>query len=294
MTTDEWTEEVRAHCERRNDDQEETSEIQAERIRRQRTCGDRREALQGHRVTITVDRVLRARGKILQNKANGPADCLVTEMLPCSPTKTLYEAAHGFDKRFRGECRALEVWKVLRLVFLEKTDAKLEKGFRGFRAIALLSVFSKWFKTVLVDVLHDEKEPSKLKRLHVGAERGVNCEHMQALVTNTFQRHWEWQEDRRVDLQPGRYRHNTASMASLDVKTAFDVANPSVVSNILTLTGVHGHFDGGLAGGNSRCPRLCLLREQRDRILVFSVRPSRRCGGTCTVGTRCQSCALES
>ena len=40
------------------------------------------------------------------------------------------------------------------------------------------------------------------RTLHVGAERGVNCEHMQALVTNIFQRHWEWQEDRRTDLQP--------------------------------------------------------------------------------------------
>ena len=61
-------------------------------------------------------------------------------------------------------------------------------------------------------MLH-EKEPSEWKRLHVGAEQGVNCEHMQALVTNIFQRHWEWQEDRRVHLQPGRYRYNTASMA---------------------------------------------------------------------------------
>ena len=70
----------------------------------------------------------------------------------------------------------------------------------------------------------------------MGAERGVNCEHMQALVTNIFQRHWEWQEDRRVDLQLGRYRYNTAFMDSLDVKTAFDVAKPPVVSKILTLT----------------------------------------------------------
>ena len=30
-------------------------------------------------------------------------------------------------------------------------------------------------------------------------------------------------------------------MASLDVKMAFDVAKPSVVSKIFTLTGVHGH-----------------------------------------------------
>ena len=31
-------------------------------------------------------------------------------------------------------------------------------------------------------------------------------------------------------------------MASLDVKTALDEAKPSVVSKILTLTGVHGHL----------------------------------------------------
>ena len=81
---------------------------------------------------------------MLLNKANGPADCLVTEMLQCLPTETVYEVAHGFDQRFRGDCSAPEAWKVPRFVFLEKPDAKLEKGLRGFRAIALLSVFSKW------------------------------------------------------------------------------------------------------------------------------------------------------
>ena len=35
-------------------------------------------------------------------------------------------------------------------------------------------------------------------------------------------------------------------MASLGVKTAFNVAKPSVVSNILTLTGVHGHLTAAL------------------------------------------------
>ena len=104
-------------------------------------------------------------------------------------------------------------------------------------------MFSKWYTTVLVDMLHDETEPSEWKNLHEGAERGINCEHMQALVTNIFQRHWEWQEDRRVDL---RYRYNTAFMASLDVKTASDVAKPSVVSRMLILTGIHGHLTAAL------------------------------------------------
>ena len=130
-------------------------------------------------------------------------------------------------------------------MFLKKPDAKFEKGLRGFCAIALLSVFSKCYTTVLVDMLHDEKEPSEWKNFHVRAER-VNCEHMQALVTNIFQRHWEWQEDRRVDLQPGRYRYHTVLMPSLDVKTAFDVAESSMASQILSLTGVHGHLKAAL------------------------------------------------
>ena len=48
-----------------------------------------------------------------------------------------------------------------------------------------------------------------------------------------------------TDLQPV-YRYNTAFMASMDVKTAFDVAKPSVVPRILTLTGVHGHLTAAL------------------------------------------------
>ena len=171
----------------------------------------------------------------------------------------------------------------------KKPDAKLEKGLRGFRAIALPSVFSKWCTTVLVDMLHDEKEPSEWKRLHVEAERGVNCEQMQALVTNIFQRHWEWQEDRRVDLQPGRYSYNTAFMASLDVKTAFDVAKPSVVSKILTLTAVHGHLTAAL---------LAAMQDVRGSARFKTVRRNSGILGAfakeCTVGTRCHICAVES
>ena len=81
-------------------------------------------------------------------------------------------------------------------MFLKKPDAKLEKGLRGFRVIALLSVYSKWYTTVLVDLLHEEKEQIEWRSLHVGAERGVNCEHMQAVA------HWEWQEDRWTDFSP--------------------------------------------------------------------------------------------
>ena len=75
--------------------------------------------------------------------------------------------------------------------FLENLTPNLKKGIRGFRAIALLSMFSKWYTTVLVELLHEEKEPIEWRNLHVGAERahaGGTYEHTAETL--------EWQEDR--------------------------------------------------------------------------------------------------
>ena len=55
-------------------------------------------------------------------------------------------------------------------MFLEKPDARLEKGLR-VRAIDPLSVFQV-VHYGLVDSLHGEKEPIEWISLHVGAERG--------------------------------------------------------------------------------------------------------------------------
>ena len=65
----------------------------------------------------------------------------------------------------------------------------------------------------------------------------MNCEYVHGLFTNPLQKRWEWRERRRKDL---------VCMASLDVKTAFDVAKPSVVSKILSLIGTHGHVVAAL------------------------------------------------
>ena len=50
-------------------------------------------------------------------------------------------------------------------------EAKLEKGLRGFRAIALMSVLAKWYAAVGVALLQGERELLEWKELHVGAER---------------------------------------------------------------------------------------------------------------------------
>ena len=252
-------------------------------------------ALQGRRIQITADWVLRARGKMMKNKANGPADCLVTEMLQCSPLETVYEVTHWFEKRFRGECPAQKLAKFCAWCFSRNLTPSLRKDFRGLRAIALLSVFSEWYTTVLVDLLHEEKEPVEWKALHVGAERGVNSEHMQeAMLPNILQNHWEWQEDHPIHLQPALSRSNTAFMASLDVKTAFAVAKPSVVSKILTLTGVPGHLAAALLAEMQDVRGSACCENYETSGQVFEVYPPGWCGGSGILGTCGQICVVES
>ena len=148
---DEWTEEVGAHCERCYDDKEETSEVQAEKIPSQRRRRDHCVAPEGRRLPSDGNAAVSPDGN-------------------CVRGSTLVRQA--FPKR--APCPGGVESSTPRVP--QKPDAKLEKGLRGFRAIALLSVFSNWYTTVLVDMLHEEKEPSEWKRMHVGAERGVNCE----------------------------------------------------------------------------------------------------------------------
>ena len=50
------------------------------------------------------------------------------------------------------------------------------------------------------------------------------------------------------------------------LKTALNVAKPSVLSRIPTYTGTHGHVVAGTAGGGERCEEFCLLRELRDGV----------------------------
>ena len=49
----------------------------------------------------------------------------------------------------------------------------------------------------VVQLPNEETEPEAWGGLHMGAERVVNCEHMQALLANIMQKRSEWQKDRR-------------------------------------------------------------------------------------------------
>ena len=65
----------------------------------------------------------------------------------------------GFRSDFRENAELQRPGEFCAWCSSKKPDARLEKGLPGFRAIALLSVFSEWYTTVLLDLLHEEKEP---------------------------------------------------------------------------------------------------------------------------------------
>ena len=50
---------------------------------------------------------------------------------------------------------------------LAKTRRRTNKGIRSYRAIALISVMSKWYASCIILRLEKEKEPESWKKLHV-------------------------------------------------------------------------------------------------------------------------------
>ena len=112
---------------------------------------------------------------------------------------------------------------VVKLVFMRKPDAAPTEWIRSYRAIALTSVMSKWYASCILLRLEKEKRARKM-------EESANwCQHLQAMVTNLPQKHWEWQEEKNPVMRHGTVVRPTMCMASLDIKTAFDEAKPKHV-----------------------------------------------------------------
>ena len=159
-----WTEDAREHCGRCYDDVGETSVVHQKRAMAQREEGAKEERADGRRREVTVDLVLRTWRRLQQDTAAGLGDCL-----KAFPKETLFERTHQFDKRYGGEGRALESWKIFKAgVFLKKkTDGK--PGKRRFRGVALMSMMAKWYGSVVME-LDGETEEWKEQQVG-GAER---------------------------------------------------------------------------------------------------------------------------
>ena len=94
--------EVKKSCAEMYDDPEEDNGTQERRIRKSGQDGNRPKQEEGREEVVAVDVVLRARGIMQTDKANGLEDIIVTEMLKGSDDLHNYKRVPKCG--FRGEC----------------------------------------------------------------------------------------------------------------------------------------------------------------------------------------------
>ena len=99
-------------------DQEETNEVQEDRIECFKKKGDQQFTEDGRNAEITVDLVLQAKARMSDNKVNGPEDAVVSEMIKQLPLEKICKIMQCFQERFMGQMEAPSSWKIVKLVFL--------------------------------------------------------------------------------------------------------------------------------------------------------------------------------
>ena len=102
----------------------------------------------------------------------------------------------------------------------------------GAKPLLLTSVMSKWFASCILLRLEQEREPEIWEKLHVGGFNGIRCLHLQVMATKLTAKNLGMARRRSSRVEPRQRDKTTMSLASLDIKTAFDEARPRHVANI--------------------------------------------------------------
>ena len=133
-------------------------------------------------------------------------------------------------------------------VFLRKPDAELEKRdhkLQGHRVD--IGDFE-----VVCDLNNSSLGKSERTRRLAAPARGwcgvdgLRCQHLQVLMTQLLQRHWEWQEDKRTNVWHGSEKKPAMYIVSMDIKTAVDVARSKRTAQIMGDQDVHGWITAAL------------------------------------------------
>ena len=140
-------------------DPEETSEEQAKRIAKYKKDCNRQFTEDGRVAEITVELVLQARARMLENMAMGQKMPIVSEMIQQLPQENIYAITRCFRDRFLGLEDAPSSRRIVKLIFLRKPDAAPKKGIRSYEAIALTSVMSMWHAACIILRLEKAHEP---------------------------------------------------------------------------------------------------------------------------------------
>ena len=174
---------------------------------------------------------------------------------------------------------APDSWTMVQLVFLRKPDWSAEKSIRGHRAAVVVSVMAKWWSSAVL-MLNVTKKTKGRGRLHVRAERGVTRQPFRLLMTGLWQKPWERQENRKEVAVQGAHRYKTMYLASLYVKTSFDVAKRGIVAEILREAGGAWVDRCSCAGGDGEPQGRGQCGIMRDGMLTFKMHQAGKRGGT--------------
>ena len=133
---------------------------------------------------------------ILQGRAvTGPDDATVSEMINNFPLE-IDTISKCVQERFMSQMETPSSWKIVKLVFLRRLVAAPPEGsevtgqlrdINDVEVVCILLLFFSW---------KGKKELENWKNLHVARVEGTNCQHVQVKMTNLWQKHCEWQEDR--------------------------------------------------------------------------------------------------
>ena len=178
-----------------------------------RKKGNQQFTEEGRNAEITVDLVLQARVSLSENKVNRPEDAIVSEMIKKLPMEKIYTFMRWFQERFMGMMESPSSWKVVKLVFFRKLGCSpVQKDQKLQSNIEVVCIMLR---------LEKEKEPEKWMKLHIGGLDGISCQHLQVMMTNVIQKHWEWQEEMSPLMKHGTVVRPTLYLASLDTKDGF-------------------------------------------------------------------------
>ena len=92
-------------------------------------------------------------------------------------------SGHFLPETLHGEGGCSHFLETCPASHLEEPDAEPKKGIKSFRTIALTAIMSRWYVTCVTLHMEEEEELGESEQLHVGGIVGINCQHLQVMMT---------------------------------------------------------------------------------------------------------------
>ena len=143
-------------------------------------------------------------------------------MIKRMPMEKNHIVARCFQERFLGLMESRSSWKIVKLIyFFEETGRCPEGRNRKLHAEQHIGVVQVVWHLVSSCTWRWKKETEKEKNLQVGEVDGISCQHLQVMVANLLEKHWEWQEERNSVMKRGMVVRPTTKVGARQIPTAY-------------------------------------------------------------------------